>query len=408
MSRMTVLVLVVLAAVWWVVGHLDRALPPTLVVIQAGPPGGSFDAHARRYAEVLAKQGLQVEVRNMDDSLRIIDQLDQGASGAQIGFTAQRVDAARHPKVASAGVVELQPLFLFVRSSLAATPTLAGLAGHKLVMPPAGSITARAAQDVLERYGVNTTNAAFTFTPLGEAATALQRGAHDAGFFVLAPDNALMRQLASDPGLTMYSINDSAGIARNIDYLKPATLVRGAFDLKAPLPPQDVALVGATVNVVVREDIHPAVLYALLQAMSEVHKGQTLVSDAGEYPRQAGAALAVHPHAREWAKTGTPWLYAQLPPALAGVVDAYWAPALALLALASAFGSLQSVNGLIDNAVLAASWHWLGWLQRWVEHGGQPGWASRKLFKMVEPVVVQQGGQEQRTRERLERLRPHM
>jgi hypothetical protein len=408
MSRMSVVVLAVLAAVWWAAaGSLKRALPPELVIIQAGPPGGSFDTHARRYADHLAAQGLHAQVRNQDDSLRIIDKLDDAATGVQVGFTAQRVEPGRHPAVASAGVVELQPLFLFLRRGVAEPLSLAGLAGRRLVMPLEGSATAQAARDVLARYGVGPGDASFSFAQMGEAAAALQRGEHDAGFFMLAPDNALVRRLAADPGLVMVSIGDNVGIARNIDYLKPATLVRGAFDLKAPLPPRDVALIGATENVIVREDIHPAVLYALLQAMSDVHKGQTLVSDPGEYPRQAGAVLPVHPHALEWAKSGTPWLYANLPPSVAGIVDAYWGPALALLALVSAFGTLQSLNGFIDGAVLGVALQWLGWLQRRVERGARPGWFGRMLFRLVEPVIVREG-REQIARDRLERLRPHM
>lgn len=408
MSRMSLLVLSLLAALWWAAaGNLKRAMPPDVVVIQAGPRGGSFDTHAKRYAAHLATQGLHAEVRNQDDSLRIIDKLDDAATGVQIGFTAQRIDVARHPDVASAGVVELQPLFLFLRRGVEVPASLAGLADLRLVMPLEGSATAQAARDVLARYGVASPPARFAFMRLDAAAAALQRGEADGGFFMLAPGNPLVRRLAEDPGLVMVSITDNVGIARNIDYLKPATLVRGAFDLRRPLPPRDVALVGATTNVVVRDDVHPAVLYALLQAMNDVHKGQTLVSDPGDYPRQAGAVLPVHPLALEWAKNGTPWLYAHLTPSVAGVVDAYWAPALALLALVSAFGTLQSLTGFIDAAVLGVALQWLGWLQRGIDRGRRPGWAGRLVFRMVEPVIIRQG-REQIARDRLERLRPHM
>ncbi|WP_377153850.1 TAXI family TRAP transporter solute-binding subunit [Roseateles sp. UC29_93] len=405
---MSLWVLIVLATLCWAVsGGVRRALPPQRVVIQAGPPGGSFDNHAHRYAEHLRAHGLQAEVRNQNDSLRIIDKLDTSSTGVHIGFTAQRVDAARHPQVLSAGVVELQPLFLFLRREGSEPATLAGLKGRRLVMPLEGSATAQAAHDVLARYGVSAANATFSFRQMSEAVDALQRGEHEAGFFMLAPDNALVRKLAVDPGLQMFSLSDSRGIARNLDYLKPATLVRGAFDLQGPLPPRDVSLVGATVNVVVREDLHPAVLYALLQAMNEVHKGQTLVSDPGDYPRQTGAALPVHPLALEWAKSGTPWLYEHLPAAVAGVVDAYWGPVLVLVAVVSAFGTLTSLTGFIEAALLGIALRWLGWLQRRVDRGGRPGWGGRMLFRMVEPVILRQG-QEQIARDRLERLRPHM
>ena len=64
MSRVSILVLAMLAALWWAVGNLRRALPPDLVVIQAGPVGGSFDTHARRYAAYLEQLGLRAQVRN--------------------------------------------------------------------------------------------------------------------------------------------------------------------------------------------------------------------------------------------------------------------------------------------------------------------------------------------------------
>jgi TRAP-type uncharacterized transport system substrate-binding protein len=407
MSRMSILVLAALAALWLAVGDIRRALPPKLVVIQAGPRGGSFETYARRYADFLESRGLPAAVRNQDDSLKIIDKLADPRSGVQVGFTAQRIDSQAYPGLASAGVVELQPLFLFLRRDAAEVRTLADLAGRRLVMPIEGSATAQAAQELLARYGVTRRNTRFAFLNMGEAAAALQRGDHDAGFFMLASGNPLVRRLAADPKLALFSFDDRMGIARNIDYLKPATLARGAFDLQSMLPPHDVAMVGANVNVIVRDDVHPAVLYALLHAMAEVHKGQTLVSDPGEYPRQAGSALPVHALAQEWAKSGTPWLYAHLPPEFAGVMDACWGPALALLAIVSAFGTLQSLNGFIDGVVLALALQLLGVLHRRAARGARPGRLSRLLFRLLEPVVLRQD-KGQSARALLETLRPRI
>ena len=407
MSRMSILVLLVLAAMWWAVGNIRRALPPALVVIQAGPTGGSFENYARRYAAYLEAQGLHATVRNQDDSLKIIDGLADPKGNVQVGFTAQRVDAQAYPGVASAGVVEVQPLFLFLRRGAAEPRALAGLVGHRLVMPIEGSATAQAAQDLLARYGVTRKNTTFTFMTMNDAAASLQRAEHDAGFFMLASDNPLVRRLATDPGLELHSYDDGVGISRNIDYLKPALLARGAFDLRGELPPRDVSLVGASVNVIVRDEVHPAVLYALLQAMHEVHKAQTLVSDAGEYPRQSGSTLPMHPLAQEWAKGGAPWLYSHLPPELAGVMDAYWGPALVLLAVVSAFGTLQSLNGFIDGVVLAVAVQLLAWLQWRAARTARPGDVSRLLFRVLEPVILRQD-KAQAARAQLERLRPRI
>ena len=157
----------------------------------------------RSYASLLAAQGLKAEVRNQDDSLKIIDRVNQAGGGVHIGFTAQHLDPKVHPQVASAGVVELQPLFVFLRRSVAEPATPAGLAGRRLVMPLEGSASAQAAEDVLARYGVTRENAHMSFLRIGDAAAALQRGEHDAGFFMLAPDNALIRRLVADPELVL-------------------------------------------------------------------------------------------------------------------------------------------------------------------------------------------------------------
>lgn len=210
--------------------------------------------------------------------------------------------------------------------------------------------------------------------------------------------------------MRLVSMDNQQGIARHLAYLKPVLLVRGAFSLRPLLPPQDVALVGARVNLVLRRDVRPAVLYALLQAMREVHKGQTLISAAGDFPQQAGAALPVHPQAQDWARSGTPWIYEHLSPSNAGLLDACWRPLLALVTLASVFSSLQSIQRLVDGATLAVAQQVLAWLNRRLLQGRTPGWWGRVLFRLAEPVIVrQEPGQIARERlERLERLRPHV
>ena len=407
MSRTSFVVLILLALVWLAGGTVRRALPPAVVVIQAGPLGGSYDEHARRYARHLQAAGLATEVQNIADSVQIVEAVNRDTPRVDIGFTAQAVDPATHPNVVSAGVIELQPLFLFHRSSLGEPASLAELQGKSLVMPAQGSATSRAARDVLAQYGVTPENTRFTYLPIAEATRALQRGEHDAGFFMLAPSNAMIARLAGDENLRLFSFIESVGISRQLDYLKPAVLARGAFDLRRLRPHRDVGLVGATVNVVVRHDIHPAVLYALLNVMREAHQGQSLVTDHGTYPSLVGTALPAHPLAAAWAQTGTPWLFKHFSPGVAGVVDAYWGPALFLVALVSAFGTLRSINELIQEAALKAALLYLSRLQKRVDAGRRLGGLSRVLFRLVEPVVLQQDSAAL-ARDQLERLRPHL
>lgn len=414
--------LVLLLLVWFYFGSVRPTLPPPLVVLGAGPKGGTYARHAEAYCRQLVKAHIRVQILYIGDSLGIIDGVnaaghvpgteagreadteagcgaldaakaaDAGTMVARrldIGFTAQDVNAARFPNVRSAGAVELQPLFLFHRGRLDA---LGGLNGRRVVMPRQSSATAEAARAILALYGV--VPATIDYMQIEEAEAALRRGDHDAGFFMLSPASPMIGRLAADPALTLFSFTESVGISRRIDYLKPALLARGALDLRSNRPPQDVQLIGATVNVVVRKDLHPVVLYALLNAMKEVHRGQTLVSNPGDYPSVLRTALPLDPRVESWTKTGTPWVYENFPPALASLIDHYWGLALVLVALGSAFGTVRSAFGTVTEAWLTlqrgarvAARLVLRRLDPALCGDRRPGLLGRGLFRLCEPLL---------------------
>jgi len=333
---------------WIVAASIWATLPHGVVMLGAGPAGGTYAQHADTYAAQLTKLGVQNRVEHVGDSLRIIDRVNGPCPCLDVGFTAQEVDASKYPNVVSAGAIELQPLFLFVRTGIEPLDSLAALAGRRVVMPLEHSASAEAARAVLALYGVKP--ASIRYMAIAEAAATLRRGEADAGFFMLSPSNALIGEMARDESLVLFSFEQSLGLSRRIDYLQPATLARGAFDLARDRPPHDTQLIAASVNVVVRRDIHPVVLYALLNAMKEAHRGQTLVSNHGDFPNTVRTALPVHEKADDWAKNGTPWLYEKLPPLLASPLDEYWGMALFIVALSSVFGTLGTVIDFFRSA----------------------------------------------------------
>lgn len=372
----------VLAATVW------STLPHGTVSLGAGPEGGTYAQHAAAYAAELDRLGVASRIVHIGDSLEIIERVNGPCPCLDVGFTAQQVDPARYPEVVSAGAIELQPLFLFVRKGLAPADMLAALQGRQVVAPLERSATSQAARDLLQHFGVQP--AALRYHPIREAAALLRRGDADAGFFMLSPASPLIAELMADDGLVLFSFDASLGISRQIDYLQPARLARGAFSLARDLPPRDVQLVAASVNVVVRRDIHPVVLYALLNAMKAVHRGQTLVSDHGDYPNMVRTALPVHDKAEAWARNGTPWLYDKLPPLLASPLDEYWGMALFIVAVSSVFGTLgtvlqfgQRVYGTVRRTTHAGA----RLLQRRLQARPRQGAVARGLLRLCAAVL---------------------
>jgi hypothetical protein len=92
-------------------------------------------------------------------------------------------------------------------------------------------------------------------------------------------------------------------------------------------------MLAGTVDVVVRKGLHPVVVYTLLEAMADAHRGATFISNAGAYPTISGAELPIQELAQEYYRSGMPWVYRNLPAWPASFVDRYLLVALSIFVL---------------------------------------------------------------------------
>jgi TRAP-type uncharacterized transport system substrate-binding protein len=405
--RRVLITCIVLAALWAMVNSIRQALPPKTVVIETGPAGGSYHQNALHYARKLEAAGLQVEIRPNPQSLETINHINAGNPRTDIGFTVQALDRTRYPNAVSAGIVELQPLFIFYNVGLGKLQTLVNLRGKRLVMPPENSASAEAARAVLGLYGITVQNTRFTYLPIAEATEELKSGKHDAGLFMLAPANPLIHDLIKADMLSLLSIPEAVGISRILDHLKAAVLPLGAFDLQNNLPESDSGMICGMVNVMVRKDINPAVLYVLLDAMRDTHQGQTLVSAKGEFPSAVGTSLDIHPLAARWAKSGTPWVFAHFGPVWGSLIDKYWLLALVLIVLSEVYRTMRYLYELMELGCSSAALRILLRLQERIAAGHPPGPVSKKLFRLAETITARET-QNRKALALLEQLRPAM
>jgi len=83
--------------------------------------------------------------------------------------------------------------------------------------------------------------------------------------------------------------------------------------MKAPKPPTDVLLIATKSNLIVRRDLNSAVQYMLLEAAVEIHSTPSIFRKADQFPAPETVDLPLSPLAREFYKTGTPFLLSHLP-----------------------------------------------------------------------------------------------
>ena len=117
------------------------------------------------------------------------------------------------------------------------------------------------------------------------------------------------------------SFAQAEALTRHLPFLSHVVLPEGGIDFAANLPARDVHLVAPTANLVVRDDIHPALITLLLQAATEIHGGPGLLHKAGEFPSGKGVDLAMSVDAERYLNSGPPFLQRHLPFWVAVLID---------------------------------------------------------------------------------------
>ena len=309
-------------------------LPPRMVTIETGPVGGSWYESAEKYRDYLEARGVRVRLRPRDATFTILQDVNQRDSSSDAGFAIHAIDPEQAPNVTTLGGIEYQPLFAFHRRSLGAIPTLADMRGKRVAFPPRASATADAALPVLRAFGVTEDNTTFTFQPLADQIARLNAGLTDVAFIMLRADHPLIGELLRRDDLSLMDFRQATAISKHFPAMRAVVVPAGAYDLAAHLPPADLTLIAGVSQVVVKKDLHPGIVYLLLEAMTETHRAGSTVSREAEFPAPRNTRLPSNETAREYYKHGLPWTYKELPLWLASILGYYMVLIVPLIVLA--------------------------------------------------------------------------
>jgi hypothetical protein len=127
------------------------------------------------------------------------------------------------------------------------------------------------------------------------------------------------------------SFRQADGYLRKFRFLSKLTLPEGAMDLGKDYPPRTMTLIGPTVELVARDDLHPALSDLLIRAAREIHGAPGMFRNAGEYPAPLARDFPISADAERYYKSGEQFLYKRLPFWLASLVDRLLVVVLPLL-----------------------------------------------------------------------------
>jgi len=324
LSAWSVTILVILLVVIflsWMGYRFLQPFPPKTLVLATGMEGGSYGAFGELYRQVLARYGIHVVLRPTSGAVENMRLLGDKRQAVQAGFVQGTVGAIDEgSNLVSLGGMAYTPLWIFYGGK-DTYDDLTQLKGKRIAIGPEGSGVRKYALQLLKAAGVTGPPAEFRDLSYAEANRALLDGRVDAIMIFGAPDSLLVSELLHAKGIKLMSMSQAEAYSRLFPGLSHVVLPRGIIDPGRRDPPADIHLLSPTTNLIVRKDLHPALVYLLLKASVEIHGGATWVSKAGEFPNLTKQDDPISEQAQRFYRSGGSWLYAYLPFWAATFVD---------------------------------------------------------------------------------------
>ena len=306
-------ILLVVMFLSWMGYRFLQPFPPKTLIMATGMEGGSYAAFGELYRQVLARDGIHVVLRPTSGAVENLRLLQDRRQAVEAGFIQGTVGGIEErSNLVSLGGLAYTPLWIFYRGK-DTYDDLTQLKGKRIAIGPEGSGVRKFSLELLKVAGVTGPPAEFLDLPYAEANQALLDGTVDAIMTFGAPDNRLIWELLHAKGIKLMSMSQAEAYTRLFPDLSHVVLPRGIIDPGRRDPPADVHLLSPTTNLIVRKDLHPALVYLLLKASVEIHSGATWVNKAGEFPTLTKQDDPISEQAQRFYKSGGSWLYAYLP-----------------------------------------------------------------------------------------------
>ena len=310
------------AGLWWALDQL-RPLPPRHIVLATGSEGSAYRLYGEEYRQILAREGIDVDLRPSDGDVENLHLLSDPASDVDAAFVQGGLTTKKaSPQLASLGTLFYQPLWIFYRS-LGRTPAgfLKDLNGLRVSMGPPRSGTRALSETLLASAGIDTDSALLKDLNPEVAAEQLERGQIDAAVILGSWDSPAVQKLLQAPGISLLPLRRVDAYAALFPYLERLVLPEGTGDLAHDNPPADLPLLAVKSSLVVRRDLHPSIQYLLLDAAEQIHGHPGVFDDAGQFPAAEAIDLPLSAEARQFYKSGPPLTQRYFPFWLAALVE---------------------------------------------------------------------------------------
>lgn len=311
-----------LAAGLWLAAQFLHPVPPRRVSFAAGPEHGVLHDFALRYREILARDGVALDVKVTRGAGENLALMHEARGGAEAGFlVAGAANESQARGLVNVANVIYAPLWVLYRGDRD-VDDLVRFRGHRIATGAPGSGLAAAIGPLLAANGISSSSSRLVELSFGEALAALERKEVDVAFLGEGPRHAAFMEALTKPDLRLMDFARAEAYARRFPWIHALRLPAGTLDFERNLPPREIHLIGSTVMIAARESLHPTIVDLLVDAAREVHGGNGFFEARGEFPdMHAVDALPMSDQAVRYAQGGPIFLRRYLPLWLADFVQ---------------------------------------------------------------------------------------
>jgi hypothetical protein len=188
-----------------------------------------------------------------------------------------------------------------------------GLRGRKISIGPDGSGTRALSLELIKRTGMEGQVGEWLALSPRAASEKLLAGEIDVAFVMSSWESPVVQQLLADERVGLSGFPHADAFVALYPFLHKVVVPRGVTDLVRDQPPADVVLIATKASLVVRDDLHPAIQYLLLNAAVEIHSGPSIFNRANEFPAPEAIDIPLSNEALRFYKSGLPFLHDYFP-----------------------------------------------------------------------------------------------
>ncbi|AIY40991.1 hypothetical protein LT85_1833 [Collimonas arenae] len=337
---------IVLLAVagWGLVIVLKPAIQRT-IVITTGADKGIYSGFAARYAPLLKREGINLDIRSSSGSVENYQRLKDPDSEYEVGFIQSGTTTPLpSDQLQTIAAVSYEPIWVFYRGDVAIN-RLAQLRGKRISIGVPGSGLLTVSRVLLGYSGVNGDNATLQEMDADKAYQSLENGQLDAAFFIGRPD-APMQQTLLNSNLKLMSFAQADALVQKFPSLSKIVFPRASTSVADDLPQADVTLLAATALLVSKDTLHPALAYLLLEAANSAHAREDYFTPRGVFPNLNTDDFPISDESTRYFKSGRPFLQRYLPFWLASFIERRLLILLPFMALL--FGLLNALPRMFE------------------------------------------------------------